>query len=149
MGFSGLQTPGAPTVLIVMSGFETERTIRVIDEHEPSMVFLGIGNPPTDTEFLDRNLKEQELVLARQDVERFEFPANSVAECVGKLGSIVRAKLPTNNIIIAPMSTKLSTMATMLVAETYPAIQLTYCVPGEYNTKSYSEGAQFVFIEDL
>ncbi|MDO9228975.1 MAG: hypothetical protein Q7U03_05345 [Syntrophales bacterium] len=149
MGFPGVQIPGASTVLIVMSGFEPERTIRIIDEHEPSVVLLGIGNPPTNFTFLERNLKEQELVLARQEVKRFEFHASSVVECARQLTAVVEQHLPQSNIIMAPMSTKLSTIATMLVAERHPAIQLAYCVPGEYNTESYSEGAQSVFIEDL
>lgn len=149
MGFPGVQTPGASNVLIVLSGFEPERTIRIIEEYEPSLVLLGIGNPPTNPTFLERNLKEQELVLARQEVKRFEFPATSVAECARLLTAVVEQYLPQSNIIMAPMSTKPSTIATMLVAERHPAIQLAYCVPGEYNTQSYSEGVQSVFIEDL
>ena len=149
VGYAGVQVPGAPTVLIVMSGFEPERTTRVIDEHEPSRVLLGIGNPPTNSAFLDRNRKEQELVLARQDVEQFEFPARSVAECVTCLESLVVPNLRKANVIIAPMSTKLSTVAAMLVADRHPEVQLTYCVPGEYNTETYSEGVRAIFVEDI
>ena len=149
MGFPGCQVPGAPMILVVLSGFEPERTMRAIEEHEPSRVLLGIGNPPTTGAFLERNLREQELVLARQDVERFEFPVDSVAECVRELTSVVGPELLRGNVVIAPMSTKLSTVAAMIVAENHPSIQLTYCVPGEYNTESYSVGASRVFVEDL
>ena len=149
MGFAGHQIPGLPSVLVILSGFEAERTIRVIDEHEPSLVLLGLGDPPVTKSLLERNLKEQELVLARQDVKRFYFPANSVEKCARRLASVIEPLLKGHNVIVAPMSTKLSTIAAMIVAEEIPAVQLTYCVPGEYNTESYSEGLRSVFIEEL
>ena len=47
------------------------------------------------------------------------------------------------------MSTKLSTIASYLLAKHYPQIQISYCVPGEYNIESYSDGAKTVFAEEL
>jgi hypothetical protein len=150
MGFAGTQLPALPTVLLILSGFEPERTSRVIEEHEPSKVLLGIGNPPTVKSFLDRNIKEQQqLILARQDVERFDFPADSVVACASRLEKIIAKYLGANNIIIAPMSTKVSTLAAMLVAERHSDIQLTYCLPGEYNVNSYSKGVKTVLSEEL
>ena len=87
--------------------------------------------------------------MARQDVERFKFPANSVNECVLCLESLISSHMDSGNVIIAPMSTKLSTVAAMIVAERHPSIQLTYCLPGEYNTESYSEGVKCILIEDI
>lgn len=149
MGFAGHQIPGLPTVLVVLSGFEPERASRIIDAHEPKCVLLGIGNPPTNASFLERNLKEQKVVLARQDVEKFEFPANSVSDCVNALEELIKPHLGSANIVIAPMSTKLSTLAAMVIAERHPSIQLTYCVPGEYNIASYSTGAKSILCETI
>jgi hypothetical protein len=150
MGFAGTQLPALPTVLVILSGFEPERTTRVIEEHEPSKVLLGIGNPPTDKSFLERNVKEQQkLILARQDVERFDFPADSVVACASRLEEIIAKYVGAYNIIIAPMSTKVSTLAAMIVAEHHSDIQLTYCLPGEYNVDSYSKGVKMVLSEEL
>jgi hypothetical protein len=47
------------------------------------------------------------------------------------------------------MSTKLSTLATMLYAERHPETAIVYGVPGEYNTKSYSVGTDEIFVETI
>ena len=149
MGFAGVQQPSRSTVLMVLSGFEPERALRIIDAHEPAKVLLGIGDPPTENRFRDRNIQEQQLVLARQDVEEFDFPAGNIVECWKRLDAVIRPYLDTSNVVLAPMSTKLSTIATLLLAEQHPDVQVTYCVPGEYNLEQYSAGADYIYTQDL
>jgi len=149
MGFAGTQQPSKNTILAVLSGFEPERTAKIIEEHEPSKVLLGLGDPPTDTKFLERNRLEQHLVLARQEVADFCFPADSINDCAHCLREVLFPYIGKSNVIIAPMSTKLSTLAALLVAYENPDIQLTYCVPGEYNIEDYSRGSKAFFLESL
>jgi len=149
VGFSGIQQAGRPSVLIVLSGFEGDRTLKLIEEYEPSLVLLGIGDPPTVSGFLERNLSEHKLVLARTDVQNFRFPANSIADCTVALEALIEPLLESSNLVIAPMSTKLSTLAAFNVAERHREIQLAYCLPGEYNYSNYSTGTSRIFIEDL
>ena len=47
------------------------------------------------------------------------------------------------------MSTKLSTIGALLTVEAHPEMQLTYCVPGEYNIRDYSQGIRSIFIETI
>lgn len=149
MGLSGIQHPSLPTLLAVLSGFEPERTEKLIEEHEPAKVLLGVGDPPTSAGFLDRNVVEQKLILARQDVERFQFAATDIKECFEHVSKVLEPCLSQHNIVLAPMSTKLSTVAALLVAEKWPDIQVTYCVPGEYNIDDYSAGAESLFIDQV
>lgn len=149
MGLCGTQVAGKPTVLVVMSGFEPHRTQRIIEEHEPSRLLLGVGDPPIVDAFLERNRMEQALFLARPDVERFHFPAGDIDQCRASLAEVVRPHIGNGNVILAPMSTKMSTVAALLVAEMYPEVQLTYCVPGEYNVQAYSSGVNSVFVAEL
>ena len=149
MGLSGVHFPSRPTVVAILSGFEPQRTQKVIEEHEPAMVLLGIGDPPTSKEFLERNLSEQKLVLARQEVDEFRFPTSDIYECTKVLGDVLARHVNDNNIVLAPMSTKFSTISALLVAETLPEIQVTYCLPGEYNIEQYSEGVRALFSEIL
>ena len=58
IGFAGIQLPARSTVLIVLSGFEGDRTLRLIEEHEPYKILLGLGNPPTAESFFERNEEE-------------------------------------------------------------------------------------------
>ena len=149
VGFSGVQQASRPTVLVVLSGFEGDRTVKVIEEYEPSRVMLGFGDPPTVASFLERNLSEHKLVLSRTDVTEFRFPADSISECTAVLEEVVQPLLQSSNVVIAPMCTKLSTVAVFSVAERHREIQLAYCLPGEYNYSDYSTGTSRIFIEDL
>lgn len=149
MSFAGIQQPSLPTVLVVLSGFEPERTIKLIEEHEPSKVLLGIGDPPTNQAFLERNVNEQKLILARQEVERFVFPANGIRQCWDTLEELLKPYWGNFNVVLAPMSTKLSTLAVFLTARRHPDLQVTYCVPGDYNSEDYSRGISGVFVDEL
>jgi len=149
IGFPGIQEPSRPNLLIVLSGFEPKRTAKIIEEHEPTKVLLGIGCPPVSQHFMQRNIEEQKFILAMQEVERFDFPADSIQSCFECLQQVIRPYSGTHNIVLAPMSTKLSTLAAFLLAEENIGIQITYCVPGEYNMDDYSSGAKLVFIDHL
>lgn len=154
LGFPGVQNSSLDNALVILCGFEADRALRLIEEHEPTLVQLGIGDPPTHADFLSRNLSAQEeilskLVLRRQEVRRFQFPTASISACCDYLDSAIAPLLPRYNVVIAPMSTKLSTLAAMLIAEQYRQIQITYCVVSEYNTALYSQGATTAYIEKL
>lgn len=149
LGFSGIQEARQPNILIVLSGFEPERTLKIIEEHEPSKVLLGIADPPTDPSFLDRNRDDHKLILSRQDVEEFCFPAGDINECWNCLESLVKDVIEENNVIIAPMNTKPSTLAVLLTAEKHVKIQITYCLPGEYNLSEYSKGIKKIYIDEM
>jgi hypothetical protein len=149
MGFAGIQRTSQPTILAVLSGFEPERTLKIIEEHEPTKVLLGIGYPPTAPKFFERNINEQKLILARQEVEKFSFPADNIEDCCKCLENVLKPYLGKCNVILAPMSTKLSTLAALLIALHHPEIQITYCIPGEYNTDEYSIGVENIFIDEI
>lgn len=148
IGFPGVQRADKPTTLVVLTGFEPDRVTKIVEEHGPDKVLLGFGNPPTQKSFLSRNVADQEkLVFSKQEVQKFDFPANSIEACHHCLELLLRDELPSHNVIIAPMSTKLSTLGAYLTAEAHPEIQLTYGVPGEYNTKDYSYGAESILVD--
>jgi hypothetical protein len=149
MTFAGIQQSSRPTLLLVLAGFESERTLRLIEEHEPNKVLLGIGDPPTHEQFLQQNLNYQKLILSRQEVQEFRLPVGDIWTCRRQLDELVSPYLKTHNVVIAPMNTKISTLAVYLIAERYPEIQVSYCVPGEYNTKDYSAGVDNIFIGDI
>ncbi len=146
-GLGGLPRANRQTTLVVLSGFEPFRTQKLIEEHEPVRVLLGVGDPATSKQFLDRNMVEQQLLLARQDVRDFRFPVGGVYEALECLRKVVHDYAETN-LVFAPMSTKFSTIATYLLAEEFPDAQISYCVPGEYNIDGYSIGVGN-FYQDL
>lgn len=146
IGFGGIFEANKPILLIILSGFEPERTIKIIEEHEPYFVLLGVADPPSDKKYLPRNLIEQKLILSRNDVIKFTFPCNDLIECKKVLEARIKPYKKNFNIVIAPMSTKISTISAMLVAMENANIQITYSLPNIYNTKNYSRGFNNIYI---
>jgi len=152
VGFAGTQEVHNPTLLVILFGFEVDRAINIIEEYEPSKLLLGVGDSPTAEEFLRRNLEEKKsmkLELNRQETDEFRFSANSISECEEALRNQLSNKLDKWDIILAPMSTKISTIGAYRFVQDHEDVQLAYCLPAEYNSEGYSEGAKKVHIDDL
>ncbi|MFW5895299.1 MAG: hypothetical protein ACOCT9_01015 [archaeon] len=149
LSFPGIHNSNKPILLIILSGFEPDRTIKVIEEYEPTKVLLGFGKPPTKEKFLERNKRDQKIVRARQIVEEFNFATNDIEKCKEDLNKLIDPYRNNYNVIIAPMSTKLSTIASYLVAEEDENIQLVYSLVGEYNYSNYSKGIEDIYLEKL
>lgn len=147
IGHTGLHQANKPTVLVLLSGFEQDRAQKTIEEFEPSKVLLGIGDPAVKERFLDRNIQAQELILSRQDTKRFEFPANDIKSSYEKIEGVVSNELPNNNVVVAPLNTKLSTIGAWRAVREHPEVQVTYSIPGEYNYDNYSEGTKELYVD--
>jgi hypothetical protein len=116
-----------PSLLIVLTGYEVERALSVIENQEPFMVLLGQPEDATHEEFFQRSLQTREsiaatLMRARQDTCDFPFSCRDVEKCRRKLDELVWTHKESHNIFIAPMSTKLATIAAFLVAEANPEV---------------------------
>jgi hypothetical protein len=147
-GFPGVLRSNRSTVLVVLSGFEDERVLRTVEEYKPAKVLLGVGNRP-DKRPYKRDMEERQRTLARYAVEEFPFPVDDVTGCKVVLEDIIAPYKSSYNLILAPMSTKLSTLSIFLVAEGHPECQIAYYVPAEYNLDHYSVGVESVIIEEL
>jgi hypothetical protein len=149
LGFTGSHTSDQSTALVVLSGFETDRTYKVIEEIEPAVVHLGFGDTPTQQKFLERNKHRQEMVQSRQDTFRFNFAADDIDRCRKVVQNKVEENHDDYNIILAPMSTKLSTIGCWKAAQEYPRSQVIYALPGEYNYDGYSEGSKHIYSDSF
>ncbi|WP_323170911.1 hypothetical protein [Natrialba sp. PRR66] len=146
IGFAGIQNSSKPTLLVILSGFEQDRVINTIEETEPAKVLMGIGDPPTKEHFLDENKQRQELVLNRQDTERFYFPANSISGSRQVIDDLISEYSDEYNILLSPMSTKLSTLGAWDTARNSEEVQVLYTVPGNYNLENYSSGIGSLYV---
>lgn len=148
-GFCGDFDVLKPTALIILSGFEKERPINLIEAYEPQEVFLGFSNPAVQEAFGERNANSQAELSNFPNVQQFNFSARNIKECYDNIARIVEEKISHYNIVLAPLCTKLTAVACFLLAKKYSEIQLVYCYPRKYNYETYSSGMSKLFIEYL
>lgn len=149
VGLTGSHNSGQSSALIVLSGFESDRTYKIIEEMEPAVVHLGYGSTPTQQKFLERNKHRQEMVNTNHETFPFDFATNDIDACRDVVDDLVSEHIDDHNIILAPMSTKLSTVGCWKVAQDYPSSQVIYSLPAEYNYEDYSEGFKDIYSDSF
>jgi hypothetical protein len=143
LGYPGILRPSAKTSLIILAGFELERATRIIDLLEPDRIIIGNGIDPTndavsETMTFFRNKFNEWVKEYRSRIcERFDFSCKDILSTEAALENIIN-KNPNENYILIPLNTKLSTIATALVALKNQRIQVCYSIPEIYNIDEYS-----------
>jgi hypothetical protein len=146
IGFSGRFKTGLTTQLILLVGYENERSRALIEHVEPGILAMcrgkkdeSISKELADTnEFFENKLNKfvEDISHTFSDVIRSEM---SVVDPVTACNEILKiAKTDTCNVIVCPMNTKISTLGAALAALSDSRIQLMYAEPLEYNETSYS-----------
>ncbi len=154
IGYPGLLKPSAKNHLIVLTGYETERATRLIEILEPDLLSLGDGNEPTDVNheeamrYFKKKFDEWKNSFQGVNSESFTFSCRDVEKSIEALNNVISHK-PNENHIIVPLNTKLSTVATAIVALQNPSIQVCYAIPEMYNAQKYSEPSDNITIIDL
>lgn len=148
-GFSGFYDVLKPVALIILSGFEKERPLNLVEAYEPQKVILGLSNPAVQDAFGKRNAEVHCELLSHPNVQKFDFSAGDIKLCYVDVEKVIKDIRNDFNIVIAPLCTKLSTIACFLLAQKYPEIQLVYCYPQEYNYETYSCGMKKLLIDYL
>jgi len=151
IGYPGEIDSLKKTHLIIMSGIELNRAKAIIEAYEPFSVSLGMV--PEDESVLSsvyrRNLELRNFLTRHFDQisSEFDFSASNVSSIKDLLKRIV-ADLDAYNIVLAPLNTKMSTLAAGAVAQENPKIQLCYAEVDIYNSDSYSTaGSEVLTLE--
>ena len=138
--------------LVVLVGFEVERARLLIDACEPDVISLGSGRATaTDSNkaHLPRNTDSlRQLSVLYPNYRKFEFSSVDPADTEEALAEQV-AQVPDHNTIVAPMSTKLSTIGAALFALHNREVQLCYAPAITYNTPAYSSAHDFCLAMEL
>lgn len=140
VGFPGEMLPSRRTHLMVMSGYENDRAIKLVERFEPH--FLSIGCPPPEgsinVEFYECNVYFRKKVTTYfRDIDEFTFSARDPFATRDALLAHA-ATFPSENIVIAPLNTKISTVGAALATFDRPDIQLCYAQGNIYNYTEYS-----------
>lgn len=150
IGYPGFFTPAKKDHLIVLTGFEKERAIQLVESFEPEILSIGNGVDPTHEnhkETMESIKCEFEDWYSNLGMKwsSFDFSCSDINSTVDTLKSLIDI---SKNTIIAPLNTKLSTIAVGLVALENSKIQVLYPIPEVYNS-DYCEASDNCRIIEL
>ncbi|GGG03406.1 hypothetical protein [Pontibacter amylolyticus] len=136
---SGITELGKPTALIILTGFDADRTRQLINFYEPSLTVLGI-QIGDQFDNLNRNDKKMHIEKCMGVTSFSEFNIDAYSEDHGL--EVLRKevkKLKKFNIIISSLGPKLSAIAIYKLFLEFPQIAISYVSSKHYNS-DYSEG---------
>ncbi|GHU80799.1 hypothetical protein FACS1894191_6840 [Clostridia bacterium] len=154
LGYPGILKPASKTCLIVLAGFELERATRLIELIEPDRIAIGNGIEPTNANHTDtmsyfkNRFEEWKNEYRGRNCETFSFSCKDILATAESMRLLIE-KNPDDNYILVPLNTKLTTVASALLAIQKPQIQLCYSIPEIYNTNNYSTPGDKITIFDL
>jgi hypothetical protein len=141
LGFPGFTDPTKKNHLIVLFGFEFERTRRIIEEYEFNVITLGFGDDPIQDNHMKINYeRHRKLLIEHPEAREFKFSLRDPEQTKKQLLDYVNSEgLEEFNTVVAPLNNKLSTIGAGLAALVNENIQLAYAKATIYNTSGYSE----------
>ena len=153
IGYSGLHSPSKKLLLLILNGFEEERTEHIIECFEPDRLIIGKPNK-TDSinpalnaiscsKYDDLKFKYQNLIK-----QEFEFSCTDIEVTISVLNEIIEENQDFN-IVISPLNNKISTIATAIVGLNNEDIQICYASANQYNIDSKATSSDYYLVYDL
>lgn len=138
---SGIAEFGKPTALLILTGFDYERTGQLVSYYEPKLTILGIQKGQ-QYDNQNRNTLEQHKLQCKgvTDVNNFELDAYSADHGFEKIKELVES-LTNYNVIASSQGPKLSAISLYKVSRACNNIALTYVPTDKYNPL-YSTGVK-------
>jgi hypothetical protein len=124
------------TALVLLLGFEPERSLAVWKHYNPQKTIALITAPPRNPDYLKYAQENNSYLLAQPSVEVREMPADSPYGLRNVLEQIHDDTKGAYNMVIGPFGTKPQTVGVFLFCLEHPKAQVVYSFPVNY-TKSY------------
>lgn len=153
-GYSGMILPSKKLMLVILNGFETERTEEIINSFEPNFILLG---KPSYEESINENLGSKGYEKFHYIKEKhfpnligeFEFSCVEVDKTITTIENLIDKYKDDFNIVLSPLNNKVSTIAVGLVALKNENLQVCYASANQYNINEYSIPCDYFFIFDF
>lgn len=150
-GYSGMILPSKKLMLVILNGFENERTEEIINSFEPNAILLG---KPSYEESIngklgDRGKEKFEQIKQRHlsnIVEEFEFSCVEVDKTMNVIEKLINKYGKEYNIVLSPLNNKVSTIAASFVALKNDNIQVCYASANQYNINEYSTPCDYFLV---
>lgn len=146
--FSGNLRPGRPTCLMIFPGYEPNRVEGLVDDYAPGALIVFYGSSPhkelrwrTD---LSKDLhKDLFSGWFHRETEISTLEVNKILE---KLEEEFRVVGEEYDVAIAPLCSKMQTLASYLFWRRHPEVQIIFTSPVRFKTDRYSQGTRETFI---
>ncbi len=151
LGYPGALAPSRGEHLIVMAGFEVERSLRLIKAYEPALLSVGHCTPASamGEEIHRTNVSlHSQISRTTKGVRNFTFSCSNPLATRDELLAL-RDEATDYNTVIAAMNNKLSAVGAALAAMLNTSIQLCYLPAVEYNQQSYSTPSEDCYMFDV
>lgn len=151
VGYPGHFDPSEKNHLVILFGFERERTKKLIDIFEYDIVSIAFGGKLvsiTDEHQKLNQKRHEELFNFYTNTTKFEI---SLVDPIATKNDIIAHidKFTGCNTVIAPMNNKISTLGAGLVTIERPEIQLCYLTANLYNFDHYSIPSEEVYFLEI
>jgi hypothetical protein len=149
--FSGYRSGGTKSCLALFAGYEAHRSTGVIDAINPTILLLIYGHPR------DKSLAWRED-LSKRLHRKFErtrrcatevVPTWDVNACVAKLEEYYNFLIDDYDLTVAPVCSKMETVASYLFWERYPEVQITFPLPIGYDPERRPKGVGATYCLDV
>jgi hypothetical protein len=151
LGYSGKILPSRKMLFLILLGFESERAMKLINAYEPSITSVGLGAAESSISERHHEINVSFFKCLREvhgNILRFDF---SCIDPIATMSDILKqtSEYPNNNIVLAPMNNKISTIGAALAAMSDDRIQICYAHATQYNYDSYSTAEDHCYLLDL
>jgi len=136
--FFGSPSLEKQTILILLLGFELERSLAVWKHFNPSKTIALITNPPRygNLDYLKYAQENNSYLLSQPSVEVRNVPADNPYAIKNVLEVIYNDTRGSFNMVIGPFGTKSQAIGVFLLCLEHPKVQVVYSFPIKY-TRSY------------
>jgi len=136
---SGVARLGYPTGLVIVTGFDPDRTLQLINFFEPKLALVGIQTG-SQFESNKKNVNAHRLALrGHHNIHIFKLDAYTVDHGQAIIEQEVSKYMADYNIIMSSLGPKPSAVALYKVCRKYPDVALAYAPSREFNL-DYSHG---------
>lgn len=138
---SGIVTFGKKTILVVITGFDAERTEQLINFFEPAITLLGFqeGKQFNNDKYNVEKHKEHLTYLTQTKIETFFINAYSNDHGFNILEDKIKEHTNDCNIIMSSLGPKLSAVALYNICKKYPQVAIAHASSKDFNPE-YSYG---------
>ena len=136
--FFGSMSLEKQTVLVLLLGFEPERSLAVWKHFNPAKTIALITNPPRygNLNYLKYARENNAYLLSQPSVEVRDIPADNPYAVSKVLEAIYSETRDSFNMVIGPFGTKPQAVGVFLFCLEHPKVQVVYSHPVKY-TRSY------------